>query len=532
MRRTLILAFCLAASMLVAVAVSAPAAKAEDPPIARVGRIAIADGEVATRPAGGAWTDSPVNVPVSAGTSLRSDAHGRAIVGIGDERVALAADSEINFGRLDSEATQIMLRRGRLGLHVATLDPAHSIEIDVPSGGIWLLAAGDYDITAGEETSSGRLAVLAGRARFVGTGRDATIAAGSATALSGGGAPISVAVADDFAAWWQPAANADSDVAALRHVSGEMTGYHQLDAAGDWEIVAGYGAVWFPKATPADWAPYRDGRWRWIAPWGWTWIDAAAWGFAPSHYGRWARIATPGSDGAERWGWVPGRPVAHPVYVPAAVAFLGTAGVGLSYPDASGPAVGWFPLAPGDVYWPRYTDDLRVIRQANAAAVPDAAALAAGDDGGPSDAVVNGDYPNRRFASVVPRAVFVGGQPVAAALVQLPTQRLANAPLLAGSPGIAPPEPHPVAVAAAKAHLANTVHALARIAKVKAAKPIAKIAELARSAHAAAAGRLRIASSPRPQLRAHIIAVSARSSRAHLHLAAAHRSEIVRRVRR
>ena len=29
---------------------------------------------------------------------------------------------------------------------------------------------------------------------------------------------------------------------------------------------------------PEKWAPYRHGYWRWIEPWGWTWIDDAPWG--------------------------------------------------------------------------------------------------------------------------------------------------------------------------------------------------------------------------------------------------------------
>src|SRR5439155_7042717 len=131
----------------------------------------------------------------------------------------------------------------------------------------------------------------------------------------------------------------------------------------------GYGAVWFPLVAD-DWAPYRQGHWRCTQMWGWTWIDDAAWGFAPSHYGRWARIAAadpldPSAAGEARWGWVPGALDAEPAYAPAVVAFLGTARVGLSYADALGPAVGWFPLAPGEIYWPSYTKDPAAITRLN-----------------------------------------------------------------------------------------------------------------------------------------------------------------------
>ncbi|MBV8777378.1 MAG: hypothetical protein JO258_09305, partial [Alphaproteobacteria bacterium] len=204
------------------------------------------------------------------------------------------------------------------------------------------------------------------------------------------------------------------------------------------------GPAWFPKGVRADWAPYRYGHWRWVAPWGWTWIDDAAWGFAPSHYGRWAHLA--GAEG-ERWGWIPGSLVQHPVYMPAAVAFLGTAGVGISYADAFAPAVAWFPLAPGEIYWPGYTKDADTIRRTNTGSVTDLDAIIPDEDGGPPESVINGGYRNRSLATAVPRTVFLTAKQVALALVLLPELRLKNAPLLAGSPQINPVPSAPATVA-------------------------------------------------------------------------------------
>ena len=126
-----------------------------------------------------------------------------------------------------------------------------------------------------------------------------------------------------------------------------MTGYSDLDHYGGWQGNQQYGEVWYPSQEPADWAPYRDGRWISVPPWGWTWVDQQPWGFAPFHYGRWAYMGN-------RWGWVPGRYVPQPVYAPALVAFVGGAGIGAAVGGA-GPAVGWFPLAPNEPYWPSYT---------------------------------------------------------------------------------------------------------------------------------------------------------------------------------
>src|SRR4029453_15692065 len=64
------------------------------------------------------------------------------------------------------------------------------------------------------------------------------------------------------------------------------------------------------------WAPYRSGQWRWVRPWGWTWVDQAPWGYAPFHYGRWVTIGN-------RWCWWPGGYYARPIWAPALVGFVG-----------------------------------------------------------------------------------------------------------------------------------------------------------------------------------------------------------------
>ena len=167
----------------------------------------------------------------------------------------------------------------------------------------------------------------------------------------------------------------------------------------------------------------RNGHWRWLAPWGWSWVDDQPWGFAPSHYGRWLF-----ADG--RWAWAPGKLTPHPAWSPAVVAFLGTPGVGLSYADGPGPAIAWFPLAPGEIYWPSYTSDLGYIRAINAPDVADLSPVRIRNDGEPPGEIVNAHFANREFASVVPRPVFVAGATVATALVSIPDERLRNAPAI------------------------------------------------------------------------------------------------------
>jgi hypothetical protein len=80
------------------------------------------------------------------------------------------------------------------------------------------------------------------------------------------------------------------------------------------------------------------------------------------------------------------------------------------------------------------------------------------------------DFANRLFATVVPRLVFTNGRPVAPARVSLPEKRLQDAPVLMGSPQIAPTSAQRVA----RATTANSpvIHASVPLSRKGGAKPI------------------------------------------------------------
>jgi hypothetical protein len=359
----------------VGLSLASAAAQADDAP-ARIGRIAAIAGPVQYRAPAGEWSNALVNEPVGTGVGVRSPRAATAELRIAGDRVALAGASEVQLLRLDRDLIEIALVQGRIGIHLDRTTAA-TVEVDLPGGGAWLTAPGDYDIAAGDEQHPARIEVLAGKA-LLGGGLDA--------------GNLAAAAPGSFDASWR------SDIAeAPAQVSPNLTGAEMLAANGTWETDDTFGSVWYPKNLPEGWAPYRVGRWRYLTPWGWTWIDAAEWGFAPSHYGGWERIG-------ERWAWIPGQRDADSSYSPARIAFLGTGGIGLSRPGNDGAAVGWFPLAPGET------------------------------TGDASDA----HFRNRRAASVVPRAVFAGGQPVQSTLLDLPEWRLDNAPVIVGELGIPP----------------------------------------------------------------------------------------------
>ena len=415
-----------------AVEASAPLPSQWSPP-GRVGQVSLVSGNVDLRVSGGSiWADAELNQPVFSGEALRTNPRARGEIRIGANTIDLSNSSEIEIASLRDGVTQILLSRGRIGVHLRQAGENETVEIDVPQGDIWLLAPGTYDIDAGEGDQSMRVAVFDGKAHFAGAGGDRRIEGGQTAVLAeserAGAISIEPATADDFVAWCRDHDYDETRLAAPYYVSRYMTGYDELDSAGMWKINAQYGPVWFPTQSE-EWAPYRFGHWSWIAPWGWTWLDDQPWGFAPSHYGRWALID-------EHWAWVPGEYVRRPLYAPAVVAFLGTPGVGLS--SEEGATIAWFPLAPGEAYWPSYTRDLDYVRNLNFGSVQDVAAIGVRADGELPLEAFNEDFANRLFATVVPRLIFTNGRSAAHARVPLPEKRLQDAPVLMASPQIAP----------------------------------------------------------------------------------------------
>ena len=196
-----------------------------------------------------------------------------------------------------------------------------------------------------------------------------------------------------------------------------------LDSNGTWRTDPGYGNVWVPNRVAEGWTPYQDGHWAWVDPWGWTWVDDAPWGYAVSHYGRWANLRG-------TWGWVPGPVAAPAVYAPALVAFIGGSNFQVSNSRGRGGAVAWFPLAPRDVYRPSYAASRGYfdrINRSNTVISTSTITNVYNTTNVTKIVYVNRQVPGAVVA--VPTSAFVHSQPVAKAAVQVSTKTLARAPV-------------------------------------------------------------------------------------------------------
>ena len=220
--------------------------------------------------------------------------------------------------------------------------------------------------------------------------------------------PAPAVWSDEFGAWAAQRNGAEDQSPTARYVPRGVVGYPQLDAYGSWSQDAAYGAVWYPHLSTPDWAPYRYGRWDWLEPWGWTWVDDAPWGFAPFHYGRWVYVGA-------SWCWAPGTYVRRPVYAPALVAWIGGPHLSVGLTLGGGPAVGWVPLAPREVYVPTYRVSPGYVRNVNVTHVTNITNITTIVNN-PQQAVSDRDFRNRKFphaVTVVPASTLTGRQPVA-----------------------------------------------------------------------------------------------------------------------
>jgi len=416
----------------VALIAAHPASAQQEPP-SRVGRVGFIQGTLAFHTEGeAAWSAAEVNFPAATGSAFWTDPKSRAELRVGADSIDLAGNTDVEITKLDSKVMQLAVPQGRTGVRLRQLGEGESVEIDIPRGGIWLLGPGLYDIDAGSTERPARVAVHEGSARFAAGTVEVAIKTGDVAVLSGKEpvvASIERAASDEFAQWCRARDYDLHRLASPYRVSPRMTGFEELDEYGSWRQVADYGEVWFPRSLPADWAPYREGYWLWEEPWGWNWVGAEPWGFAPNHYGRWAYV-----DNA--WAWVPGGFVADPVYAPALVGYLGDPGSVLAS-AATGALVGWFPLGPGEAYWPSYTEDPAYIRGLNAGIVANLGTRPSGD---PASAGLN--FANRRFATVVPQQVFATAQRVGRAALPVAAASAQHAAVTAQAPHFHPTTGH------------------------------------------------------------------------------------------
>jgi hypothetical protein len=348
----------------IVLAVSLPLLAGEADPPARVGRISVA-AEGARLYIGGqaASGEAALNWPLTTGAVIETTGAERSEARIGSTALRLDGGTLLEFVQLDDQRIRLRLARGSVAITVRNPEHAAELTLDTSEGRVRFgEAPGSYraDAAGGTVAVSTYLGMahIEGYGLAVRSGERIQLLGGTDRTYISGQAP-----ADTFRQWSLARELADGPPLA-RHVSPEMTGQELLEQHGTWQDAGEFGPAWFPRSVPAGWAPYRTGRWGWVPPWGWTWIDSAPWGFAPFHYGRWTLIGG-------RWAWLPGAYVAKPVFAPALVAWPDRTGWSITISIGTPPAGGWYPLGPREAYYPHYRCSVRHVRNINVPHVRD-----------------------------------------------------------------------------------------------------------------------------------------------------------------
>ena len=404
-----------------------------DPP-SRVARLAYLSGDVSFAPAGeNDWSRAQRNRPMVTGDKLYTDAGGRAELQVGASIIHVDQHTSMDFLNLNDQTAQVELTQGALNLDVRRLRSGEVYEVDTPTIAFVADRIGDYRIDVDSNGQTTTVSIRRGSGEAIGEGgKRVRIEEGQSVVFND-------AQLNDYHNLAQRRSDDGFDTYAAQrserydrgvsrnYVSEDVVGYEDLDDNGSWEDAPDYGHVWYPTHVATDWAPYHDGNWDWVEPYGWTWVDNASWGFAPFHYGRWAYIGS-------RWGWVPGPVDVRPVYAPALVAFVGGGGFGVDI-SIGGP-IGWFALGPGDVYFPGYRCGRDYFNSVNISNTVVNNTVVNNYYGAFSAGNVNYaqiSYANRmapRAMTAVPATTFASGRPVAASAIAVNRTMLTNARIL------------------------------------------------------------------------------------------------------
>ena len=414
-------------------------ASAEPP--SRAARLGYISGTVSFSPASQPdWVQAVINRPLTTGDRLWADASSRAELQVGGAAIRLGADSSVTLLNLDDRIAQVQLSQGTLKIRVRHLAPEQSFEVDTPNLAFTIRRPGDYRIDVDANDDATAVSVLNGEAEVYGEGASYAVTPRQSYRFYGTGLSdydaLPVRRDDDLDRWARDRDRRADTSPSARYVSPEVVGYEDLDANGSWRADPTYGSVWTPTRVAAGWTPYHDGHWAWVDPWGWTWVDDAPWGFAVSHYGRWANF-----NGS--WGWVPGPPREQAVYAPALVAFVGGKNFQVSVSVGSvAAAVGWFPLAPREVYQPSYPVSRGYfdnINRSNAVIAPTTITNVYNTTNVTNTTIVNNTtnvvktvYVNRQVSGAVvamPAQAFAQSQSVARAAVPLSREAALSAPV-------------------------------------------------------------------------------------------------------
>ena len=285
---------------------------------ARVARISFVSGDVQIKRADSSdWERAANNLPIVEGDEIATDGDARLEIQFNSETyLRLSENAYLKITTLRDEGIAVSLPNGMMSVRVLNFNKDRAyFEIDAPQTTVSVERAGMYRVDAGSRSDTEvRVSVTdSGQARIYSENSGFTLKNGRSATIQIDGnyageweTSDAARYADDFDSWTLQRdaviAKRLRDAYYDKYYDRDIYGAEDLNEYGEWIHTRKYGYVWKPFRTSvasySDWSPYRYGQWRWIPPFGWTWVNDEPWGWATYHHGRWVW------DGGN-WYWTP-----------------------------------------------------------------------------------------------------------------------------------------------------------------------------------------------------------------------------------
>ncbi|OGP81454.1 MAG: hypothetical protein A2Y95_07510 [Deltaproteobacteria bacterium RBG_13_65_10] len=251
------------------------------------------------------WGYAGENILLEEGDEVLTGAAGRMSVEFpGGVFMDLGPRSRAQLYRLGA-GPQLRLVYGSFYFVLLGDQTAHDrVRVDLPSGTVTLTERGSYRVDLYRDGLA-RIVSLRGEARVQASGGGVFLADREEVFIEPGGFPTRAAsyVEGNFDSFDRSIDDqyfGSSAYRLPRYATYYIPGIFDLARFGNWVYVPSlrtYG--WRPRGVRHGWRPYTDGRWVFTRT-GWAWMPLERWGYAPSHYGRWAFAPSLG------WVWMPG----------------------------------------------------------------------------------------------------------------------------------------------------------------------------------------------------------------------------------
>jgi FecR protein len=344
MRHRSFLPITLAAALIVAGAIAAPARATDDNlSYARIVRLSYASGDVQMMRADVAakWEPAFANMPIQQGFTIGTNngiaevefEHGSALW--------LSKNSVLQF-------TELALSDGGRITKMTLAQGTASFEAGIQTGDTFSVSSPQFEITSEGKSgfrvdasgSGSSVKVFAGKLSISTSTGTQVVARGETLALNASAtdklAITSNPPRDNWDRWVASRENylVSGANETLQNADSPFTyGTADLSSYGSWNNVAGCGYGWQPYGVRAGWMPFLDGQWMNYSGLGWTWVSFEPWGWMPYHFGGWSNC------GGAGWAWMPGE---NGFWNPGSVLWYGNGG-----------NVGWAPAPPRGPKHPR-----------------------------------------------------------------------------------------------------------------------------------------------------------------------------------